>query len=719
MAADCPDRTDRSAPWALIGFIIVLSLALVAAAVSYYRVQRARIVADATLMLQSIADLKVQQVVAWRNEQREEANYLFDNKTFARSFAGMLAGDAQARIEVEDWLTPIREENPDWSYLTLLDPQLRQRFDYGKLGDPLLGSRGREHALAAAANHSILFTELHRRNPDDPAHIDLVIPIADENDIGVGLIFVRIDLSVALFPILRDMPTSTRTAEVLLVSDDGDTVSYLDEMRHYQGMAAEPLLPLTREDLAGAAAVRGGPGPFVGRDYHGMPVVAILKPVPESTWRLVARIDMEEIEAPLRPLMAKTAAVAALFLLASVGMLGMFWERQRRLEASRLLEIKSAGLALASRYAALMLNANDGILLADERLRIIDVNARLEELTGFSRQELLEMSVSDLRTPEARADLESTLERVRRSDGGIYETVHQRKGGTIYPVEVSVRFVEEGDRRLLLAHLRDISERRHAEDQVRQLNAELEQRVAARTAALAEANRELESFSYSVSHDLRAPLRAIDGFSRILLEEYAPTLDGEGRRLLDVVSANARRMAHLIDDLLAFSRLGRADLHSGSVDMGALAREAFEELCPQEARARVRLELGPLPGCLGDAALLRQVWANLVGNALKFTSKLEYARIEIAGEQRGEEIVYHVRDNGVGFDMVYAEKLFGVFQRLHGPEQFEGTGVGLAIVQRIVRRHGGRVWADGTPAGGATFSFALPAGGSHGGTGGG
>jgi light-regulated signal transduction histidine kinase (bacteriophytochrome) len=246
--------------------------------------------------------------------------------------------------------------------------------------------------------------------------------------------------------------------------------------------------------------------------------------------------------------------------------------------------------------------------------------------------------------------------------------------------------------------------------QIRRLNAELEQRVEARTAALEEANRELESFSYSVSHDLRAPLRAIEGFSRILVEEHAPTLGVEGRRLLGVVSANARRMAQLIDDLLAFSRLGRADLRAGSVDMQALAGGVFEELCPPDSRERVRFEIEPLPCCRGDAALLRQVWANLLGNALKFTSKREHAQIDVGGERRGEEIVYHVRDNGVGFDMAYADKLFGVFQRLHGPEQFEGTGVGLAIVQRIVRRHGGRAWAEGTPEQGATFSFALPGG---------
>jgi signal transduction histidine kinase len=254
-------------------------------------------------------------------------------------------------------------------------------------------------------------------------------------------------------------------------------------------------------------------------------------------------------------------------------------------------------------------------------------------------------------------------------------------------------------------------------EQVRRLNAELEQRVAARTLALEEANRELESFSYSVSHDLRAPLRAIEGFSQVLVEEFGTPFGGEAQRLLGVVSANARRMAQLIDDLLAFSRLGRADLRAGRVDMAALAAQVFEELCPPERRAQVELRLGALPACRGDAALLRQVWANLLGNALKFSSKREQARIAIGGDHRAGEIDYHVDDNGVGFDMEYADKLFGVFQRLHSPAQFDGTGVGLAIVQRIVRRHGGRVWARGRTDEGASFGFTLPAGGADDGSG--
>jgi len=227
-------------------------------------------------------------------------------------------------------------------------------------------------------------------------------------------------------------------------------------------------------------------------------------------------------------------------------------------------------------------------------------------------------------------------------------------------------------------------------------------------AQLAAVNHELEAFSYSVSHDLRAPLRAIDGFARILGEDHGPALAPEAQRLLGVIRENAVRMGRLIDDLLQFSRLGRKELEVTALDLDALARSVVDELRREGGARDIDVAIGPLPPARGDRALIRQAFVHLIGNALKFTRGRPDARVEIGSRHQQDEVAYYIRDNGVGFDMRYADKLFGVFQRLHAVEEFEGTGVGLALVQRIVHRHGGRVWAEGRVNDGATFSFTLP-----------
>lgn len=254
----------------------------------------------------------------------------------------------------------------------------------------------------------------------------------------------------------------------------------------------------------------------------------------------------------------------------------------------------------------------------------------------------------------------------------------------------------------------DISARVRAEGEVRRLNVKLERRVAERTQQLEAAVRDLESFSYSVSHDLRAPLRAIDNFSSILQEECGARLDEEGHRLIRVVRKNAVRMGHLIDDMLAFARAGRRELVLSDVDLEALVRDVLDDLASSLAGRHVDIAVGSLPRVRADASALRQVLVNLLANAFKFTRQRPLAHIHIRAATAGTEITCSVQDDGVGFDPQYAHKLFGMFQRLHDAEEFEGTGIGLGIVKRIIEKHGGRVWAEGTPDGGATFHFSLP-----------
>jgi PAS domain S-box-containing protein len=347
-------------------------------------------------------------------------------------------------------------------------------------------------------------------------------------------------------------------------------------------------------------------------------------------------------------------------------------------------------------------NAPSAVVVIGADDKVVRWNERATQMFGYKPEEAVGLSIATLIIPERyiKSHRRGLMHYLETGEGPLLNTMVEvaakHKNGKEFPVELGISAVKSAGQELFVGFLNDISMRREAEERLRDINFELEN-----------SNRELESFSYSVSHDLRAPLRAINGYTQILMKEYTDILDDRGKQMMNSVLSNVKKMGVLIDDLLALSRFGRAELKKQKVDMERLFQNAANELRRNNDRAGIEVKIGSLPHAMADPTLISQAVTNLVSNAVKYSSKSEKPKVEIGATKKDGETVYFVRDNGTGFDMKFYGKLFGVFQRLHDSSEFEGTGVGLAIVKRIIDRHEGHIWADSELGKGATFYFTL------------
>ncbi len=699
--------------WRLTAIIAGLLVVIILSGFFYLKHQQAVARADIYSDLRTVAELKATQITNWRQERLSDGRFLMRAPYLAEDVAAFLSGHASAATEknVIRWLNLPKGRRYESAELFDPDGKLRLAVPEPKAVGEATARLTREkiRGLRDAALDS-----LQREGGTGAIFQNLLVPVfapGAASGAPIALIALRLDPSKFLYPLIQTWPTPSETAETLLVSREGNEVVFLNELRHQRGTALVLHRPVNDLFLPAAAGLHGIFSVIEGLDYRGELVLATTRVIPDSTWLVVAKIDTREAYAPMRVEIRRTT-LAVGFLLLTVVLVGAYLWRQRY--AALLvheLVLERRQKALTERLAIVTRHANDIFLLLDETGRITEANERALAAYGYSLDELRNLPPGGLRPAADRTapdpELTQQLDRLASTEGAVFETVHQRKDGTIFPVEVSGRSVQIDSRKYILGVYRDISERKRAEAAILQLNAELEERVRDRTAELEAANRELEAFSYSVSHDLRAPLRSIDGFSHILQEDYRDQLDADGRDCLNRIGAATQHMGQLIDDLLNLSRVTRAELRRERVDLSALARAVGAELQARFPERTVELAVADNLVVVGDQPLLRVALENLLGNAWKFTAKRDRARIELDAERQNGQTDFLVRDNGAGFDMKFADKMFGAFQRLHSTAEFPGTGIGLATVQRIVRRHGGRIWARGEVNHGATFFFNL------------
>lgn len=665
--------------------------------------------------LSAVAELKVGDLAQWRRERLGDGFVFLGNATFSGLVRRWFEApeDSGARAQITGWLGKVQTAY-QYDRVILLDARGVPRLSVPETPEPEAAHLSRD-ALEILRSGRVGLLDFHRDAAGGPVHLAVLAPILEggEHARPLGVILLRIDPEHYVYPFLRRWPNASRTAETLLVRRDGDDVLFLNELRFQRNTALILRRPLTSTNLPAARAALGQEGVEEGVDYRGVRVLAAVRAVPDSPWSLVARMDTAEVYAPLRERLWMLVALVGLTLLAAGAGFG-FVRRQQELRSAR--ERYQAAEALTqseARFQQVAEGAPIGMAQADPRTgKWLGVNPKMCAITGYSESELLGLRVPDITHPEDREADGEAFQRVVRGESPSYriEKRYLRKDGGETWVNVNMTVLRDaaGQPVRTMAAIEDISERKRAEEEIRRLNAELEQRVVERTDRLDVANRELEAFSYSVSHDLRAPLRHIDGFAGLLLERCRADLTDQGRHYVDTIADSARQMGRLIDDLLQFSRNGRAEMHEAGVDMNRAVREALNTVANEWAGRTIEWVIGDLPPVRGDGAMLRLVWTNLLGNAIKYTRAKPRARIEVAADEGPDETTFVVRDDGVGFDMRYAHKLFGVFQRLHSEAEFEGTGIGLATVRRIVSRHGGRTWAEAELGTGAAFYFTLP-----------
>lgn len=678
----------------LILILIFLTAGFVTGGYIYYETQKNHFVIEAKKQLESIANLKKEEVSNWRSERLGDVGVFYKNSAFSDIVRQYFKkpDDLALRNMVYTWINQQNSTDIDNDGIFLLDKLGNEKMSSSTDSNSVpLSSIIKSKALEAIQSNKIIFVDFYRNEYTQDIFITIIVPILDieNNDDPLGTLVMRINPYAFLYPYIKLWPVPSDTAETLLVRKEGNDAIFLNELRFQENTALNLRISLDRTEIPAVKAVLGQEGNTEGIDYRGQQVFASIGKIPDSPWYIVARIDQAEVLKPLQEKLWTTIILVAVLIIGSFFIIGFIWRRQGvvfyRLKYEAERELNWLQRVVSS-------SLNEILIFNDATLKFTFINEGACKNLNYTSEELFYKTPLDIEpefTEESfRLKLKPLLN--KESDIIVYETVHKRKDGSTYNAEVHLQHVDRGNNTyVFLAFINDITRRKLAEQDLKRSNIDLER------------------FAYVASHDLQEPLRTMASFTILLEKRYKDKLDSDANDFISFIVDGAKRMQQLINDLLAFSRAGAISKPFENIDMESVLKiaELNLELAIKESKAKITWE--PLPVIKADEAQMVQIFQNLIDNAIKFRGK-EPPVIHISAKQEESDWIFWVKDNGIGIDPRYFDRIFLIFQRLHNRNKYPGTGMGLAIVKRIVESYGGRVWIESELQKGSTFYFTIP-----------
>ncbi len=718
------DSNIRNQRWLVPAIIyLIAAIIIIITGYFYYTENKATVFEKTQSQLQTLNDLKLEEIQKWYRERDNDIAFYRQNTMFLQEVNAFLSGSAKNKQSLKQWLSQTQASH---GYdIFIIEKNGTSHFIIGN--DSI---RLSQHVVDTCVNSmrsdEPIFLDVYRRENTNKLFYSSIgkLKLNGSESVAACLVF-RTNLSMYFIDDIIFDETHSYNVTYSMIRNEGDSVYFVNSKKYttIDSLAGGHVTNVEEAPLV--MATKGVEGTYIGIGPDSKNIIASVKKIPQSNWVLAVHTELDRVEQPLAEKKWIIGIYSLLFILIFILWHLRFVQKTRVKNLHEQIRLNNELINNREILQTIIQSSPLPLIVISREKKILIWNSAATEIFGWSYSEILK-GINPLFIAGDDTEYNSILENLDHTvNRYTYETSKKVKNGNIIHLRCWVSNLIDpiNKENNLLFVCEDISERKQISDELKRLNENLEQRVNERTIEVADLNRsltdranqlemlnkELESFTYSVSHDLKAPLRSIQGFTDIILNEYVDELSDEVIRLFGIVKKNARRMDQLIKDLLDLSRVTRLNLNFVSLNMNEIIDEVVNDNFSAYMTDKVDLDVNTLLPAAGDKTLIQQVWSNLVSNAIKYSQKSEAPKIKISSEVKGKCIVYSIKDNGVGFNPEYAHKLFNTFQRLHSSDEFEGTGVGLAIVKRIVNRHGGEIWAESEENKGAVFYFTLPA----------